>query len=273
MSTLSVDEGTVLIVPGYTDAELTEMNGVEAEKVDADNEESASSNIVDDESDEKKTSTTKATTTKKTTTKKSLKSAKKSTNSSDKTNVGNSTSHKTEEDTTSSASYFKKTSTKTIDPPKAMFFEVKSVDYTGHRKDYEEFQSAEGLIAIEKACDIYAEVKLQVLVHQMLKRDTTASITLDTETKTGDLRLTQKTIDAVDASTNLSVYPDTFTDEFLELRRSFFDDLEGRPLTVVSSQFKAIPVGYITDISYNIGEGEPEATWDITIKEYNNSGF
>ena len=81
---------------------------------------------------------------------------------------------------------------------------------------------------------------------------TKVSITLDTDTKTGDLRLTNNTIDTLDEDTQLPVYPDKMSDEFLELRRSFFDDLQGRPLTVVSPQFKAVPVGYITDISYNI---------------------
>ena len=131
------------------------------------------------------------------------------------------------------------------------------------------------MIGIEKACDIYAEVKLSVLVHQVISHDTTASLTIDGSTKGADIRLSAEHPEDIDPGTSLPYYsnPNDFSNDFIELRRAFFEPLMGRPLTVVSDLFPTIVVGYISDLNYNIEEGEVPAKWDITIKEYENLGF
>ena len=63
------------------------------------------------------------------------------------------------------------------------------------------------------------------------------------------------------------VRPEEFTDEYIEVRSNFFNDLSGRPLTIVSALFPPIPACYMTDCSYNIGEGEEEASYSVTFSE------
>ena len=57
------------------------------------------------------------------------------------------------------------------------------------------------------------------------------------------------------------------------MRNGFFDDLYGRPLTIVSPLFPAMPVAYLTECTYNINEGEEEATYNVTFRETDNTGF
>ena len=57
------------------------------------------------------------------------------------------------------------------------------------------------------------------------------------------------------------------------MRNGFFDDLYGRPLTIVSPLFPAMPVAYLTEATYNINEGEEEATYNVTFRETDNTGF
>ena len=65
-----------------------------------------------------------------------------------------------------------------IEKPKALLFSPTSVDYTPHRKDYEEFNSADGLILIEKACDQFAELQLSLSVHQAMRIQENGTIEL-----------------------------------------------------------------------------------------------
>ena len=69
------------------------------------------------------------------------------------------------------------------------------------------------------------------------------------------------------------VRPEEFTDEFIEVRSNFFKDLDGRPLTLISPLFEPISVCHITDYSYNIAEGEEEASYSVTFQEANTNGF
>lgn len=302
--------GMVLIVPGYTDDEILEMNG--GSKTDTtdttDTEDSDSEDKTDTTNSSKSSKSKKSSKNSKKTTKTSSKESKsdtkttktKTTNSAtdkkkkstDKVNNSkknskdskDSSSKNSDEEDDKGGEYYSTskakstTSNKTvkkIDEPKSILFETTSVDYTPHRKDYEEFNSAEGMIGIEKACDIYAEVKLSVLVHQVISHDTTASLTIDGSTKGADIRLSAEHPEDIDPGTSLPYYsnPNDFSNDFIELRRAFFEPLMGRPLTVVSDLFPTIVVGYISDLNYNIEEGEVPAKWDITIKEYENLGF
>ena len=174
--------------------------------------------------------------------------------------------------TTTESTVNKQTSDTKVTLPPAMYFNVRNVEYTPHGKDYEEFNSAEGLILLEKACDRYAEVQLEVLVHQRLS-SVTGSVTLDKEKRDTLVHVEDFTTGADSDGTILWSYPEAYDEKFIELRRTFFDNLVGRPLTVVSPLFPAIPVGYMTECDYSIGEGEEESAWSITIKEVDNWGF
>ena len=59
-----------------------------------------------------------------------------------------------------------KKKTRKITPPAAFYFEVENVQYTPNIASYEDFNSAQGLIKVEKACDRFAEVEMNILVHQ-----------------------------------------------------------------------------------------------------------
>ena len=81
----------------------------------------------------------------------------------------------------------KKKQTK-ISPPAAFYFEVQNVQYTPHIASYEEFNSAQGLIRLEKACDRFAEVEMDVFVHQNLS-DQKGKIMIDKESREARLRV------------------------------------------------------------------------------------
>ena len=157
-----------------------------------------------------------------------------------------------------------------IAPPAAFYFEVQNVEYTPHIASYEEFNSAEGVIRLEKACDRFAEVEMDVLVHQNIS-DQKGQIMIDKETREARLRVTDISIEEGDRDDGIYVSrfvrPEEFTDEYIEVRSNFFNDLSGRPLTIVSALFPPIPACYMTDCSYNIGEGEEEASYSVTFSE------
>lgn len=163
----------------------------------------------------------------------------------------------------------KKNNTK-LAPPAAFYFEVQNVQYTPHTASYEDFNSAEGLIKLEKACDRFAEVEMDVFVHQNIS-DQKGKIMIDKETREARLRVNDISIEEGDRDdgiyVNRFVRPEEFTDKYIEVRNNFFQDLDRRPLTIVSSLFPPLPAAYLTECSYNIGEGEEEATYSVTFSE------
>lgn len=167
----------------------------------------------------------------------------------------------------------KKASTK-MSPPAAFYFEVQNIQYTPHIASYEDFNSAEGLIKLEKACDRFAEVEMDVFVHQNIS-DQKGKIMIDKETREARLRVTDISIE--DGPRDDGIYvsrfvrPDEFTEEYIEVRNNFFQDLNHRPLTIVSALFPPMPVCYMTECNYNIGEGEEEATYSVTFSEVSST--
>lgn len=164
-----------------------------------------------------------------------------------------------------------------VTQPPALYFDAQNIDANPHRPSFEEFRSAEGLIMLEKACDEYATVTMDILVHQNLS-NVKGTITIDSQTKEARLRVSDNsTIDKeIDEGLQLTrwVDPEDYTDEYIEIRNNFFKDLLGRPLTIVSPLFDPMPVAYLADdYSYNIGEGEQEASYSVTFREVNNIGF
>lgn len=238
MAEFGMDEGIILIVPGYTEQEIMEMEGY------SDDDTSTSSDTNSSETtylEKTQDGTTPATTTTETTS----------------TTNDNSTSTIPK---------------KEIKAPPAMYFKCKTVEFTPHIKDYEEFSSAEGLILIEKACDRFAEVQLEVLVHQKIS---TLSGKLEIDGQQSDINIYVEDFTQNQYEGGFEVWepPKELKDGFIELRRSFFSGLSGRPLTVISPLTQNIACGYMTECDYTIGEGEVESTWNITIREVNNAGF
>lgn len=161
--------------------------------------------------------------------------------------------------------------------PTSFFFECTNVRYTPHVKSYEEFNSAEGLILMEKACDKFAEVEMDILVHQQIS-NTKGNILIDKETREARLRVNDNSV-VIDNDDPDQLYvsrwvpPEEFTEEYLEIRNGFFQDLDGRPLTIVSPLFPAMPVAYLTDVQYNIDSGVEEASYSVTFREVESLGI
>lgn len=157
-----------------------------------------------------------------------------------------------------------------ITEPGALYFEVQNVSYTPNIASYEDFNSAQGLIKIEKACDRFAEVEMDVLVHQNIS-DQKGQILIDKQTREARLRVNDITIDEGDRDDGIYVSrfvrPEEFTEEYIEIRNNFFEDLNRRPCTIISALFPPIPVAYLTECNYNIGEGEEEASYSVTFSE------
>lgn len=265
----------ILIIPGYTKEEILAMSAKtkdssasaiknttsSTDKTTSKNntKETTTSNTT--KSSSAKTSSSKTSTSKTETTKKTseVSSKKKTTSSSNKVNE-------------SSAAVSTKSQVK-VEKPKALLFSPEAVEYTPHRKDYEEFNSADGLILIEKACDQFAELQLSLSVHQAMRIQENGTIELSADDKRPIDIITEGAPTVLDPDTKLGHFMDPidFTDSFVEIRRSFFDKYMGRPLTLVSDLFPTIAVCYITDIQYNINEGEEQAEYSITFREVDNT--
>ena len=164
-----------------------------------------------------------------------------------------------------------------IPQPTSLFFECNNVQYTPHIKSYEEFNSAEGLILMEKACDKFAEVEMDILVHQQIS-NTKGNILIDKDSREARLRVNDTSV--VEDNDNPDqlyvsrwVKPEEFTEEFLQIRDAFFEDLYGRPLTIVSPLFPPMPVAYLTDAQYNIDSGAEEASYSVTFREVESLGI
>lgn len=262
MTEFTMDEGVILIIPGYTEQEQLEMYGY------GDGTSSSSKDTSEStESDSDSESITYISKKKDVSTSKSV----KTTTTSKKTTTKN----KTFTTTNTSATKYEDKSlnnkvVKEIEKPPAMYFRCKSVDFTPHIKDYEEFSSAEGLILIEKACDRYAEVQLEVLVHQKLST-LSGSFTSGNDKYKVNVYTEDFTQNQIEGGFEVWEAPKDLKDNFIELRRSFFTQLSGRPLTVISPLTQNIAVGYMTECDYNIGEGEAESTWNVTIREVDNT--
>lgn len=275
MSEYKILPSQILIVPGYTNEEVLAMSAktkdssasaiknatssTDKTTKEDDTKKNTTSNTT--KSSSAKTSSSKTSTSKTKTTKKTSKvsSKKKTTSSSNKVNE-------------SSAAASTKSQIK-VEKPKALLFSPEAVEYTPHRKDYEEFNSADGLILIEKACDQFAELQLSLSVHQAMRIQENGTIELSADDKRPIDIITEGAPTVLDPNTKLGHFMDPvdFTDSFVEIRRSFFDKYMGRPLTLVSDLFPTIAVCYITDIQYSINEGEEQAEYSITFREVDNT--
>lgn len=283
MSAYKILPSQILIVPGYTNEEIIALSAQTKSSSDSAKKNATSSKdktkSEDKTSSKKSQNSSKSGTSKKSTTTTSSKDKK---NSSKKNTSKTSTTKKTDKASTkdkttskvteSSAATSTKATTK-VDKPKALLFSPESVDYTPHRKDYEEFNSADGLILIEKACDVFAELQLSLSVHQAMRIQEDGTIELSKDDKRPIDIITEGAPTIWDPETDLGHFidPADFTDSYIEIRRGFFDRYIGRPLTLVSDLFPTMPVCYITDLSYNINEGEEQAEYSITFKEVDNT--
>ena len=164
-----------------------------------------------------------------------------------------------------------------VKEPTSFLFEAMSVEVSPHRKSCEEFRSCDGLLMIEKACDEYAEISMNILVHQNLS-NVKGNLLIEKKTKEIRLRVTDNSIpkdNNKDDELLLGRYvrPEEFTDNYINVRSNFFKDLIGRPLTLISPLFESIPVAYIVDYHYDIGEGVEEAYYSVTFRAAATTGF
>ena len=85
------------------------------------------------------------------------------------------------------------------------------------------------------------------------------------------MRVTDNSIDEGDRDdgiyTSRWVRPEEFTEEYIELRNNCFEDLNHRPLTIISALFPPMPVAYMTSCDYNKEEGEEEASYSVVFSE------
>ena len=288
MSQYKILPSQVLIVPGYTNEEIIALSA-QTKKSNKSAKKNATTS-----SDKSKKKTSKSDKAKKSEDKKKQEEKKKNKNKGtsykskqskkqkQKTVGKKKTSKKTsntgdkeKKDTKvleSSAATSNPSNTK-VEKPKALLFSPESVEYTPHRKDYEEFNSADGLILIEKACDQFAELQLSLSVHQAMRIQENGTIELSADDKRPIDIITEGAPTIWDPETDLGHFidPADFTDSYIEIRRGFFDKYIGRPLTLVSDLFPTISVCYITDLSYNIDEGEEQAKYSITFREVDNT--
>lgn len=275
MSQYKILPSQILIIPGYTNEETLAMSAktkdssasaiknatssTDKTTKEDDTKESTTSNTTKSSSAKTSSSTTSTSKTKTTKKTSEASSKKKTTSSSNKVNESSAA--------VSTASQVK------VEKPKALLFSPEAVEYTPHRKDYEEFNSADGLILIEKACDQFAELQLSLSVHQAMRIQENGTIELSADDKRPIDIITEGAPTVLDPDTKLGHFMDplNFTDSFVEIRRSFFDKYMGRPLTLVSDLFPTIAVCYITDIQYSINEGEEQAEYSITFREVDNT--
>lgn len=165
-----------------------------------------------------------------------------------------------------------------VSEPTSFLFEARNIQVQPHRPSYEEFRSAQGLFMIEKNCDEFTQISMEILVHQNLA-NTKGKVAIDKNTKEIRLRVTDNAL----PNNNMKegegeilgryVRPEEFTDEYIEVRSNFFKDLLNRPLTLVSPLFEYVGAAYITDYDYVIGEGEEEAAYSVTFQEVASTNF
>jgi len=164
----------------------------------------------------------------------------------------------------------KKTRDQVKQPP-SFFFDAKNIQADPHIKKREEFESADGLVSLETACDRFASVSMDILVHQRLT-NMKGEFVINSTTREVKVITTDTDIDVLDEELQLGRYvrPEEFPDKFVTLRSNFFKELSGRPLTIVSQLFEPIELCYIDadNYSFNIADGEQEASYSVTFKEY-----
>ena len=296
MSTYKILPSQVLIVPGYTNEEIIAMSAnVNKSNASAKKNGTASKDktknkqkdqkkddgsSTDDKTDDKKKNQPTSPNKQQQKGKKNMvntrktKTPKKTPKASDKqkkTSKDGKANKKKKVDESSGATANK--SAIKVEKPKALLFSPNSVDFSTHRPDYEEFNSADGLILIEKACDQFAELQLTLSVHQAMRIQENGVLELSKDDKRNIDIITSGAPTALDPETGLGhfIEPSEFTDSYIEIRRGFFDNYKKRPLTLISDLFPIIGVCYITDLNYNINEGEEQAEYSITFREVDNT--
>lgn len=304
MSKYQIQPSQVLIIPGYNNQEILDLaaqsgdktasaikNGTSSkDKTKSSSKKTGSTSKTDKTSSGKSSSSDKTSSSGKSSSSGKTSSSKK-TSATSKKNKKSKTTKKTSKTSTTkktdkASSKTKKTSKvnessaatssaskKKVSKPKALLFSPESVEYTPHRTDYEEFNSAEGLILIEKACDQFAELQLSLSVHQAMRIQENGTLELSKDDKRPIDIISEGAPTVLDSETKLGHFldPADFTDSYIRIREGFFDNYIGRPLTLISDLFPTIPVCYISDLNYNINEGEESAEYSITFREVDNT--
>ena len=170
-----------------------------------------------------------------------------------------------------------KNSKEKVSPPASFFFDARNIEVQPQRPARDEFRSSDGLILPEKHCDEYTHISMEILVHQNLS-NTKGKVKIDKTTREIRLFVTDneyknETIGDNQLLLGKYVRPEEFTDKYINVRANFFKDLLRRPLTLVSPLFESVACAYIMDYSYNIPEGEEEASYSVEFQAVATTGF
>ena len=116
-------------------------------------------------------------------------------------------------------------------------FSAYDVEFTPHSKEFELFESYEGIIAIERKLDRHANLKFKVLLTEAILENY----------RYGD-------------------DPGKHREEFVKFRRSFLDDLNGKVVICASEMFPPFQ-GVIKAKNYRIDAGYEDAEYEIEVSE------
>lgn len=111
------------------------------------------------------------------------------------------------------------------------------VDVAPHGANMEYFESYDGIIGVRKQLDKHTEVKFKVVLTESNLPNF----------KSGD-------------------DPAKYRKEFIEFRRTFLDDIDGKIVVVASHMFKAFK-GAVEARPYKIDAGQTEAIYEVEVKE------
>ena len=114
------------------------------------------------------------------------------------------------------------------------------VELVPHRADYELFESYEGLISIKKMLDQHTELTFKILLTNRIAPNYNPDD------------------------------PEANRDDFVKLRETYLDDIDGQSIAVFSKMFKPFQ-GVITKKEYSVSQGETASEFKIEVKEAGGS--
>lgn len=116
-------------------------------------------------------------------------------------------------------------------------FDSYDVEIKPHGADYELFESYEGLISIRKMLDKHTEITFKTLITESVVKGYDPDNPNEANRKA-----------------------------FIEYRRKFLDEVDGKNVVVVSEMFKPFS-GVVTSREYSVAGGETAVEYKVEVKE------
>jgi len=153
--------------------------------------------------------------------------------------------------------------------PNSVVFNVFNFQFKPRKPQYDDFESTQGKFMIEKATDQYEEISFDIqITERMLNSKSGGTFTVDKTKYKVDLRVTASYINQESYSKtgmNCPTEVKEYSDDFVTLRRNFFNNLLNRPHTVISEMFPPQAVMWITDIQQSIEDGSTTVVYSVTM--------